>query len=107
MPSLAGGVPGARGVALRPVEARAPVPAVPGRAEHGVERRALRGRRLCTGDEVEIHYACPPTLAGSAMPACSSSSADPSFSTLIAAALNSAVPDFGSVASIVSWFVST
>ena len=30
-----------------------------------------------------------------------------SFSTRIAAALNSAVPDFGSVASIVSWFTST
>ena len=103
----AGGVAAARRVAGWAVEPLTAVPAVDRRPEHGVERGALGGCRLGAGYEMEIHYACPPTVAGSAIPARSSTSAGSIFSTLIAAALNSAVPDFGSVASIVSWFVST
>src|SRR5205085_2544605 len=67
-----------------------------GLAEDGVDRLALdRGRRLIL--DPEVHY-----LAGSATrPGAASVWGRGSFSTLIALALNSAVPDFGSVASIV------
>ena len=103
----AGGVTGACRISCGTVESGAAVPAVDRRPEHGVERGALGGCRLCAGYEVEVHQLWPPTVAGSAIPARSSTSDGSIFSTLIAAALNSAVPDFGSVASIVSWFVST
>src|SRR5205823_11644502 len=57
------------------------------RAHDRVDRLALGGGRL-RREQAEIHYAI-------------------TFSMRIAAALNSAVPDFGSVASMVRMFVST
>src|SRR6185437_14969809 len=86
-------------VLLRPHRAH---PARIGLAEHRVDRLALdRGRRLIM--DPEVHY-----RAGSATwPGAASVWGRGSFSTRIALALNSAVPDFGSVASIVRMFVCT
>ena len=65
-----------------------------------VDRRAfIIGGDRAPEEEIGAHTA-PPTTDGAGSPAAS-------FSTRIAVALNSAVPDFGSVASIVSRFVST
>src|SRR5581483_4174117 len=74
-------------VALRPVGARDAVAVrIGGGPEHAVDRVAL-GRRRRRVEQVQVHYE--------------------SASTRIAVALNSAVPERGSVASIVSTFVST
>ena len=112
VPATARLVTALRGVAGRPVAAVASLPAVLRRPEHAVDRCPLGLRLDCSRNEVNVHRlrVCldkSPTASGSWMPDASACSAGSSFSTRIAAALNSAVPDFGSVASIVSWFVST
>src|SRR5206468_10473244 len=76
--------------------------------ERGVDGIALVGRRRRTGDQVYVHGG--PRTYTTARPSTGSGRAwsrSASFSILIAVALNSAVPDFGSVASIVRMFVST
>ena len=82
---------------------RPPSPTPAGRARRRAPR--VRRRRLGAGDEADVHL--PAGLRRLALARAVSTRADSSFSTRIAAALNSAVPDFGSVASIVSWFTST
>ena len=88
-------------------------PARGGGAEHAVDRRPLGGGGHGV-EQVDVHGPIVPVTgarqraaAGSSIvPRCSRVAAA-IFSTRIAAALNSAVPDFGSVASMVSTFVST
>src|SRR4029079_17162985 len=114
----AGRVASGSRVAVGAGQARSALPARPRRPEHLVERRTLRRRRLRVRDETEIHYPrasagsrplprAPGPAAASRTLSRASRSPGSSLSTRIAAALNSAVPDFGSVASIVSWLTST
>ncbi len=72
-------------VPSRPVAARNAPVVVGGLADHRIDRRALRIRRLRREQAQVGHYTA---------------------STRMAVALNSAVPDFGSCASIVSTFVA-
>ena len=97
------GVPAARHVLVALAGLRRSLPARPGRAEDGVDRLALdRRRELVLDDEVHQRAGC----AAAPRAADASSSPGRSRSTRIAVALNSAVPDFGSVALIVSTLVS-
>ena len=103
MPLCARGVAAAGRVAVG--AALAADPRRRGRPEHAVDRFAL-GRRRGAVEELQVHD-CYFAGTASCDAACPVRSASVSRSTRIALALNSAVPDLGSVASIVSTFVST
>src|SRR4029079_9372005 len=100
VPLRTGIVAAVRDVALELVRAVTALPARHRRAQHGGHRVALLHGRADRALP-EIHQARSATAASA------SRAGAAIFSTRIAAALNSAVPERGSVASIVSWLVST
>src|ERR1700733_2071259 len=99
-----GGVTPVRGVPV--LDAVSSRPGRHGRTEERVDGRALVGGRLGV-EEAEIHSVLRYSPAVRLVTPAASLGPPFSFSTRTAVALNSAVPDFGSVASIVSTLTST